>query len=87
VSIWSREFWKTSLELALRGAAAGFITSTGGSAFDVWHMQWKTIGGFTLSGALVSVAFSLIGKQRGDKDSPLMTAPHGWNPVDPLEDG
>lgn len=73
-NLFSVQFWKETAELAVRGAASGFITATGGSAFDVWHMQWKTIGGFTFSGALVSVAFSLIGKQRGEKNSPLMTA-------------
>lgn len=84
VTIFSREFAKTTLELAIRGAASGFITATGGSAFDAWHLDWKSIAGFTISGAIVSVAFSVSSKPVKDKDSPLLTVQHGWNPVDPI---
>lgn len=83
MTIFSREYLKASAELAIRGAASGFIAATGGSAFDAWHLDWKAICGFTLSGALVSVAFSLSSKPVKDKQSPLVTT-HGWNPVDPL---
>lgn len=72
--MWSFQFWKTTIELAVRGSAIGFITATGGSAIDVWHLQWKVIGGMVLSTALLSVAASLSSISVGDKGSPLVTA-------------
>jgi hypothetical protein len=88
-SIFSRDFLRTTAELAVRGAASGFVTAMGGPLVDAWHLDWKTIAGLALSGALVSVAFSLSSFKPGQRNSPLVTASvgHGWNPVDPLEDG
>lgn len=73
-TIFSREFLKTTGELAIRGAASGFVTAMGGPLVDAWHLDWKTIGGLALSGALVSVAFSLSSFKPGQSGSPLMTA-------------
>jgi hypothetical protein len=88
-SIFSRDFLRTTAELAIRGAASGFLTAMGGPLVDAWHLNWTTIGGLALSGSLVSVAFSLSSFKAGSqKGTPLVTsmAPHGWNPVDPLGD-
>jgi hypothetical protein len=75
-SIWSREFWKTCLELAIRGAAIGGGSAMGGSGLDAWHLDWKAIAGFALSGAVLSVVASLSSIKVGQKGSPLMTK-HG----------
>lgn len=73
--IWTVQFWKNTLELVLRGAAIGAGSAMGGSALDAWHLDWKAIGGFALSGAVLSLVTSLSSSQLGQKGSPLVTAP------------
>jgi hypothetical protein len=73
-SIFSVQFLRTTGELAVRGAASGFLTAMGGPLVDAWHLDWKTIGGLALSGALVSVAFSVSSFKPGPHGSPLVTA-------------
>jgi Putative lactococcus lactis phage r1t holin len=75
-SLFSLQFWKNSIELAVRGAAITGGTAMGGSGFDVWHLDWKTISGFALSGAALSVVASLSAIEVGQKGSPLVTK-HG----------
>lgn len=86
MTIFSVQFWRNTLELAVRGAAICGGSAMGGSAFNVWHLDWKDISGFALSGAVLSVVASLSAIQVGAKGSPMVTAVHGWNPVDPLGD-
>lgn len=73
-SMWSVQFWKNTVELVLRGAAIAALTGMGGSLVDAWHLDWKTIGGMALSGAVLSLLTSLSSAQLGEKGSPLMTA-------------
>jgi hypothetical protein len=86
-NLFSLQFWRNTLELAVRGAAICGGSAVGGSAVDAWHLDWKAIAGFALSGAVLSVVASLSAIEVGQKGSPMLTAVHGWNPVDPLEDG
>lgn len=72
-NLFTLEFWKTSLELAVRGAAIGGGSAMGGSAVDAWHLDWKAIGGFALSGAFLSVVASASAINVGQKGSPLVT--------------
>lgn len=84
--IWTLSYWKSTLELVVRGAAIAALTAMGGSALDAWHLNWKTIGGMALSGAVLSLLTSLSSATVGDKGSPLVTlVGHGWNPVNPTE--
>jgi hypothetical protein len=73
-SIFSVQFLRTTAELAVRGAASGFLTAMGGPLVDAWHLNWKTIAGMALSGALMSVAFSVSSAKPGPHNSPLVTA-------------
>lgn len=83
--IWTLAYWKSTLELVIRGAAIAAVTAMGGSVMDAWHLDWKTIGGMALSGAVLSLLTSLSSASVGAKGVPLVTG-HGWNPVDPLGD-
>lgn len=74
-SIFSGQFWRTTLELAVRGAGIGAAGAMGGSLVDAWHLPWKVIAGMAVSGALLSVATSLGAISVGPKGSPLVTAP------------
>lgn len=88
-SIFTVQFWRTTLELVIRGAAIGATTAMGGSVVDVWHLQWKVIAGMALSGGILSFITSLSSVAVGQKGSPLVTNSGpakqggGWNPVDP----
>jgi hypothetical protein len=85
-SIWSRQFWKNTLELTMYGAATG----VGFALPDITHPNWMKIGIYAAAGALAWTAKSIVSNKAGaQKNSPLVTAvaPHGWNPIDPLGDG
>jgi hypothetical protein len=77
-SLFSLQFWKSTFELAVRGAAICGGSAIGGSAVDAWHLDWKSIAGFALSGAALSVVASLSAIEVGQKGSPLVT---GSKPV------
>lgn len=72
-TIFSVAFWRTTLELAVRGAGIGATTAMGGSLVDAWHLPWKVIAGMAISGATLSVATSLSSLTVGQKGSPLIT--------------
>ena len=72
--IFTLQYWKNTLELVLRGAAIGAGSAMGGSALDAWHLDWKAISGFAVSGAVLSLVASLSSATLGQKGSPLMTA-------------
>jgi hypothetical protein len=73
--IFTAQFWRNTLELVVRGAAIGAGSAMGGSVFDAWHLDWKAISGFALSGAFLSLVASLSSSQFGVKGSPLVTNP------------
>ena len=73
-TIWQMQFWKNTAELVLRGAAIAAATGMGGSLVDAWHLNWATIGGMALSGAVLSLVTSLSSAQVGQKGSPLVTS-------------
>jgi hypothetical protein len=72
-NLFSVQFWRNTLELAVRGAAICGGTAIGGSTVDAWHLDWKAVSGFALSGAVLSVVASLSSIEVGQKGSPLMT--------------
>lgn len=72
--IFTLAFWKSTIELVLRGAAIGALTGMGGSVVDAWHLDWEAISGMALSGGMLSLVTSLASSQLGDKGSPLVTA-------------
>lgn len=71
--LFSIQFWKSTFELGVRGAAICGGSAMGGSAVDAWHLDWKAISGFALSGAVLSVIASLSAIEVGQKGSPLVT--------------
>jgi Putative lactococcus lactis phage r1t holin len=76
-NLFTLQFWKNTLELAVRGAAICGGTAIGGSAVDAWHLDWRAISGFALSGAMLSVVASLSAIEVGQKGSPLVTRQTG----------
>lgn len=72
--LFSFQFWKNTLELTVRGAAICGGSAMGGSALNAWHLDWRAITGFALSGAVLSVVTSLSSIEVGQKGSPLITA-------------
>jgi len=73
-TIFSVAFWKSTLELVIRGAGIGAATAMGGSLVDAWHLPWKVIAGMAISGAMLSLVTSLSSITVGQKGSPLVTA-------------
>lgn len=57
--MWTIQFWKDLLERALKSAAQALILVAGGTAFNVWHADWKMISGVVLSGFLLSALTSI----------------------------
>jgi Putative lactococcus lactis phage r1t holin len=72
-SIWTLQYWKSTAELVLRGAAIGAGSAMVGAPLNAWHLDWSAISGFALSGAVLSLVASLSSSQVGAKGSPLVT--------------
>lgn len=72
-TFWTVQFWRNTFELVVRGAAIGAGSAMGGSGLDAWHLDWKAIGGFAVSGAVLSLVASLSSSLVGQKGSPLVT--------------
>jgi hypothetical protein len=63
-TIWSRQFWKNVLEMAVSGAAMG----VGFAMPDPHHPDWVSVAAYAGAGALAlaskSIVTNLTGKQR-----------------------
>ena len=65
VTIWTKSYWLTVLERVLRGAAIGALLVLGDSvltgSLNAFDIDWATLGGYALGGALLALIFSIAG--------------------------
>ena len=73
VGMWTRQFWRETLERALKSAMQAFILSAGGDAISAWDLAWLSIAGIMLAAALLSVATSIISAPLGPRGSASTT--------------
>lgn len=59
--IFTRTFWTGALERALKTAGQVAVVSLGAGQMNVFHADWRTVGGVALGGAVLSVLTSLAG--------------------------
>jgi hypothetical protein len=60
-TIFTLAFWKAAGERAIKSAVQGAVTAgIGAAGFDAIHADWQTIGGASLSMAILSIATSLL---------------------------
>lgn len=66
----SKQFWKFTLERAIKSAAQTGIIFIGAEQLNVVAFDWLTLGGFVLGGAFLSVLTSVASAPVGDDNSP-----------------
>jgi hypothetical protein len=59
VSIFTRRFWASALDRAVRSAAQSFALALGGEAFNVMQANWHNLAGFAGGGFVLSLLNSL----------------------------
>ncbi len=68
--MWTRKFWRETIERAIKTAAQTFLTYVGADQLNVLAFEWSTAGGFAAGGAAISVAMSLVSVPFGPAESP-----------------
>lgn len=66
-SIWTIRFWKDAAERAVKTAAQAVLLAIGGGAVNALTLDWATLGGSFLGGALLSLLTSIASNALGDK--------------------
>lgn len=63
MNIWTRTYWKATVERMIRGGAAATISTfvVGDQVMNAFTIDWSEAGGLFLGGAAASMLFSLIG--------------------------
>lgn len=81
--MFSWEFWKQSLERAVKSAAQAVVLGLGlAEGLDLFTLDWALVGGLALGGAFLSVLTSIISAPFGENGSPS-AVPMETTPVDP----
>ena len=70
VAYSNKQFWKLTLERAIKTAAQTGIIFIGAEQMNVIDFDWVTLGGFVLGGAFLSLLTSVASAPVGDDDSP-----------------
>lgn len=71
-TIFSVRFWKRAAERATKTAAQAALLALGGDVINAWHVDWATIAGVGLGGAVLSLLTSLGSSRKGDHESPSL---------------
>lgn len=71
--MWTLNYWKQTVELALRGGAQMVIVAwaVGDGVLNAFTVDWLDAGGFFLGGVAISVLSSLVAGQIGNRNSPV----------------
>jgi hypothetical protein len=70
--MFTKLFWKEATERAAKTFAQFYVTLAATQALNVFNMDWTTLLGVSLGGALVSYATSLVSAQIGVKGTPSL---------------
>ena len=70
--MFTKLFWKDATERAVKTFAQFYVTLAATQALNVFNMDWTTLLGVSLGGALVSYATSLVSAQIGVKGTPSL---------------
>ena len=68
--MFTKLFWKEATERAAKTFAQFYVTLAATQALNVFNMDWITLLGVSLGGALVSYATSVVSAQIGVKGTP-----------------
>lgn len=71
--MFTRVFWKRTVELAVRQAAITALVVLSGEALNVLKVDWVTLGGLVGGGVLLCVLTSLASAGSCDPDSPTFS--------------
>ena len=70
--MWSRFFWIDAFERAVKTAAEVAILFFSAGQLNVFTVEWKTVIGLALGGAVLSVLASLASSKVGFPSSPSL---------------
>ena len=68
--MFTKQFWTEATERAAKTFAQFYVTLAATQALNVFTMDWRTLLGVFLGGALLSYATSLVSAQVGVKGTP-----------------
>jgi hypothetical protein len=68
--MWTKTFWKQSVERAVKSAAQALLGLWALDGFNVLHADFPLAGGVAGGAALLSVLTSIVTSGVGEKDSP-----------------
>lgn len=63
------KFWRDAAERAMSTAAQSAILVFGADQFDAINADWRTVAGFALGGAVLSLLKAVAAAKVGDADS------------------
>ena len=72
MSIYSKEFWKSATERAIKTFAQFIIVLFGAEAFNIFTLDWVQFAGMALAGVVVSYATSIVSANFGEKGTPSL---------------
>lgn len=72
--LFTVSFWKDATERAVKSLAQAVVLVLGGDAVDVWHVNWQTVVGAGLGGALLSLMTSLASVGIANRGTASLTA-------------
>ena len=68
--MWSKKFWRDAAERAVSTAAQSALLVFGADQFDAINADWRTVAGFALGGAVLSLLKAIAAaKTVGSDDS------------------
>ncbi len=65
-------FWRQALERAIKTLAQSAILAIGAGEFNVFQLNWQTVGGFAVGGMMLSILTSLASLPAGPDGSPSL---------------
>jgi len=77
--MFTKEFWKETLERAVKTFAQFILVLGGAEAFNVFELDWQTNLGLALGGVLMSIATSIVSAGVTKSDSPSLVKEPGQN--------
>ena len=72
--LFTVSFWKDATERAVKSLAQAVVLALGGDAVDVWHVDWQTVTGIGLGGAVLSLLTSLASVGIANRGTASLTA-------------